>query len=115
MLFIFPTISPKEQIGKMIMKKYYIYILTSKKNGTIYTGFTRTLKKRVYEHRIGINEGFTKKYGIKSLVYFEEHSLVDTAIVREKRIKNWRRSWKVRLIESMNPDWKDLYDEIPNY
>jgi predicted GIY-YIG superfamily endonuclease len=64
---------------------------------------------------LGINEGFTKKYGIKSLVYFEEHSLVDTAIVREKRIKNWRRSWKVRLIESMNPDWKDLYDEIPNY
>jgi len=95
-------------------KKYYVYILVSRQNGTIYTGFTNTLKRRVYEHKIGLIEGFTKKYNVKNLVYFEKHDCVNTATLREKRIKKWQRAWKIELIESMNPEWKDLYDEIPN-
>jgi len=96
-------------------KKYYVYILSSKKNGTLYTGITNTLKRRIYEHKTGLIEGFTKTYDVKMLVYFEEHDFVDMAILREKRIKKWRRSWKIRMIEQMNPDWNDLYNEIPNF
>ena len=96
-------------------KKYYVYILASRQNGTIYTGLTSNLKKRIYEHKIGVTEGFTKKYNVRKLVYFEEYYEVDIAILREKRIKKWRRAWKVRLIESVNPTWIDLYDEVPNF
>jgi len=95
-------------------KKYFVYILASRKNGTLYTGIAHNLKKRVYQHKYKLNRGFTEKYGIGKLVYFESHDQVDQAILREKRIKKWNRSWKIQLIESMNPDWNDLYDEIPN-
>ena len=91
---------------------YYIYILASKKNGTLYIGMTNNLLRRIYEHRNCTLEGFTKKYGIKKLVYFEHTQDVNAAILREKQLKKWKREWKIRIIEEMNPDWNDLYDEI---
>ena len=94
------------------MKQYYVYILASKKNGTLYTGVTSNLVKRVYEHKNDLIDGFTKKYQVHSLVYFEIFSDIDEAIHREKCIKRWKRAWKIELIEKSNPNWKDLYDEI---
>ena len=91
---------------------YYVYILTSKRNGTLYTGVTNDLVHRVWEHRNGYIKGFTQKYGVKTLVWFEHHIDVHEAIAREKRIKRWRRKWKLALIEEMNPGWSDLYDEL---
>ena len=91
------------------MKKFYVYILASQKNGTLYTGVTFDLVRRVYEHKQGLVEGFTKKYNACQLVYFEETSDVTSAIEREKRLKSWKRNWKIELIEKQNPDWKDLY------
>jgi putative endonuclease len=85
------------------------------KNGIIYTGITNNLKKRVFEHKDNFFKGFTEKYNVKKLVYFESYDRIDNAIQREKRIKKWKRSWKVELIENMNPEWNDLYDEIPNF
>ena len=93
-------------------KSYYVYILASKKNGTLYTGVTSDLLKRVYEHREGLAEGFTKKYGVKLLVYYEIHENSDSAITREKRIKKWNRAWKMNLIEKDNPGWNDLYRDL---
>ena len=94
------------------MNQYYVYILASKKNGTLYIGVTRDLVKRCYEHKHDLVEGFTKKYQVHTLVYYETHDSAIEAIVREKQIKKWNRNWKIRLIEEMNPDWRDLYDEI---
>ncbi|MHB1687169.1 MAG: GIY-YIG nuclease family protein [Ignavibacteriaceae bacterium] len=94
------------------MKQYYIYILASKKNGTLYIGVTNDLIRRVCEHKEGITEGFTKKYNIKLLVYFEVHSDINEAIKREKALKKWYRKWKIELIEKNNPEWKDLYEEL---
>ena len=94
------------------MKSYYVYILASKRNGTLYIGITSDLIKRVYEHKNNLVDGFTKKYKIHNLVYFEETNDVQSAIKREKQIKAWKRSWKIELIESKNPDWKDLYKEL---
>lgn len=91
---------------------YFVYIIASKRNGTLYTGITNDLSRRVWEHRNGYVSGFTKKYGVKTLVWFEHHTDVNAAISREKRIKRWRRQWKVRLIEEMNPNWNDLYEEV---
>ena len=85
-----------------------IYILANRKNGTLYTGVTSDLTKRLYEHRNGLIEGFTKDYGVKRLVWFEPHDAMDNAILREKRIKKWNRQWKIELIEDGNPDWDDL-------
>lgn len=93
-------------------RNYYVYILASKRNGTIYTGITNNLARRVYEHKNHIFEGFTKKYNVTRLVYYENYNYVYDAIEREKIIKQWRRAWKIKLIESFNPLWKDLYDEI---
>jgi putative endonuclease len=93
------------------MKTYYVYILASKQNGTLYVGFTNDLRRRMYEHKNGIIEGFTKKYGVNRLVYFEESADVNAAIRREKQIKGWRRDKKIALIESINPDWEDLSRE----
>jgi putative endonuclease len=90
------------------MKEYYIYIMANRKNGTLYTVVTNNLKRRVYEHKEGLIEGFTKKYNIKTLVYFESTCDVYFAIQREKRIKKWKRAWKIELIEKANPEWKDL-------
>ena len=93
-------------------KKYYVYILASKRNGTLYTGVTNDLIRRVGEHKAGTNEGFTKRYKVDKLVYFESTNDVRDAIKREKQIKKWLRKWKVELIESRNPEWRDLYDEL---
>jgi putative endonuclease len=89
-----------------------VYILSSKKNGTIYIGVTSNLIKRVYEHKEGLIEGFTKKYKVHNLVYFEQTNNVNEAIRREKQLKKWNRQWKINLIEKENPDWLDLSDEI---
>ncbi|MDX2095520.1 MAG: GIY-YIG nuclease family protein [Alphaproteobacteria bacterium] len=94
------------------MKTYYVYIMTNKRNGTLYTGMTNDLVRRVYEHRSGIVEGFTKKYGLKMLVWYEQHSDVNEAIKREKNIQAWKREWKMNLIQSVNLEWVDLYNEI---
>ncbi len=94
------------------MKKYYIYILFSKKNGTLYTGVTSNLVKRVYEHKQKFVEGFSKKYNIDKLGYFEIYNSIEKAIEREKQIKNWKREWKVALIEKDNNNWEDLYYSI---
>ena len=88
----------------------YVYIMASKPNGVLYTGVTSDLARRVYEHREGLIEGFTTRYGCKSLVYSEFHEDIRSAIQREKNIKHWPRAWKVRLFIDSNPDWDDLYD-----
>jgi putative endonuclease len=89
-----------------------VYILASRPRGTLYVGVTNDLVRRVAEHRDGLVPGFTKTYGAKMLVYFEEHADVNEAIKREKQVKRWARSWKVELIREKNPEWRDLFDEI---
>ncbi len=93
-------------------RKYYIYILASQRNGTLYIGVTNSLLRRVYEHKCGTIEGFAKKYNTKMLVYYEEYDDIRNAITREKQLKKWNRVWKLRLIEEANPKWKDLYTEL---
>jgi len=93
-------------------KQYFVYILASQKNGTLYIGVTSNLPKRIWEHKSGQVPGFTKRYGVKDIVYFETYSDPGSAITREKRLKKWERAWKLRLIEEKNPEWKDLYPEI---
>lgn len=92
------------------VKSYYIYILASKKNGTLYIGVTLDLKKRIFQHKNNLIEGFTKKYRVHDLVYYEQTSDIVSAIGREKQLKKWRRNWKLNLIEKENPEWKDLYN-----
>ena len=92
------------------MKDPCVYILASKPYGTLYVGVTSDLHGRMSEHSQGLYEGFTKKYGIKTLVYYEMHESMLEAIAREKLLKRWHRSWKYRLIEQMNPEWKNLFD-----
>ncbi len=94
------------------MKTYYVYILASKRNGTLYIGVTNDLTKRIYEHKNGLVEGFTKKYSVNNLVYYEKTEDINSAIQREKRLKKWNRAWKIELIEKFNHDWKDLYYEL---
>lgn len=91
---------------------YYTYIMADKFYGTLYIGVTSNLVKRVFEHKNGFVDGFTKKYSIKCLVYFESFEDVRAAIHREKRLKTWLRKWKIDLINSVNPEWQDLYEEI---
>jgi putative endonuclease len=93
-------------------KSSYVYILASEPYGVLYTGVTSNLVKRVWEHREGVVDGFSKQYGVKQLVWFEVHSEILHAITREKQIKKWNRDWKVNLIQETNSDWRDLYDEI---
>jgi len=85
-----------------------VYILASKRNGTLYTGVTRYPLQRIWQHKTRLVEGFTKKYGVHLLVYIEPHDTIAAAIAREKQIKEWKRAWKLELIENMNPDWRDL-------
>ena len=94
------------------MATYYVYIMASGKNGTLFVGSTNDLIRRVYEHRQGLVEGFTKRYGVTRLVYFEETANVRAAVQRERTIKHWSRAWKVALVEEANPNWCDLYDDI---
>ena len=91
---------------------YYCYILASKAYGTLYVGMTSDLIRRVYEHKSGLYKGFTSKYGVDKLVWFETYQDVREAIVREKRLKLWKRDWKIRLVEDLNPDWQDLYPSL---
>ena len=93
-------------------KTFYVYILATKRDGVLYIGFTSNLSKRIWEHKNSVVEGFTKKYGIKNLVYYEIYDDAEVAILREKKLKKWRRQWKVELIEAKNPQWLDLYDTI---
>lgn len=90
------------------MKTYYVYIMASAKNGTIYIGVTDDLLRRAHEHKEGVLEGFTKQYQVKSLVYYEETNSIELAIAREKQLKHWNRAWKIELIEKENPGWRDL-------
>jgi putative endonuclease len=90
----------------------WVYIMTNKPNGTLYVGVTADLRRRAWEHREGSVAGFTKRYGLKQLVYAERHEDIRDAIHREKRIRHWPRLWKVNLIRAHNPDWADLYDTL---
>jgi len=94
------------------MKTYFVYILGSEKNGTIYIGVTNNLAKRIWEHKNSVVKGFTSKYGVNKLVYFEDYSEIQSAIKREKRLKEWPRYCKIKLIEKNNPQWIDLYDKV---
>ena len=94
------------------MKLYYVYILASNQNGTLYVGSTANLVKRIWEHKNKVTPGFTAKYNVNQLVYYEEHELYVEAARREKRFKNWCRKWKLDLIEKLNPTWRDLYEDI---
>ena len=89
-----------------------VYILTSKTNGTLYTGVTSNLLKRIWEHKNNLVEGFTSKYDVHTLVWYEVHETMESAIQREKAIKNWKRDWKIKVIEDMNPGWCDLYGSL---
>jgi putative endonuclease len=89
-----------------------VYMLASKRNGTLYTGVSSNLLKRVWEHKNNLVEGFTNKYGVHTLVWYELHNTMDSAIQREKAIKNWKRAWKVKVIEKMNSHWHDLYFDL---
>jgi putative endonuclease len=89
-----------------------VYLLASKRNGTLYAGVTSNLVKRVWEHKQHTVDGFTRKYGVTLLVWYEMHETMDSAIRREKAIKNWRRSWKINVIETTNPQWRDLYEDL---
>lgn len=94
------------------MKQPSVYILASKRNGTLYIGVTSDLVQRIWQHRNDVVDGFTKKYGVHMLVWYELHEDMESAIIREKRLKKWNRAWKLRLIEEMNPNWDDMYDSI---
>ena len=90
----------------------YVYILASKKNGTLYIGVSTNLRQRIWQHKEKKIEGFTKRYQVNRLVYFEQCQFIQGAILREKQLKKWRRSWKIELIERHNPEWLDLWDSI---
>ncbi len=93
-------------------KQFAVYILASQRNGTLYVGVTSELAKRVWQHKEGFVEGFTREHNIKLLVWYELHDSAEGAITREKQIKKWNRAWKLRLIEESNPYWNDLYPQI---
>ena len=108
----FPRRRESRENKTSVNKQFYVYILANKRNGTLYTGITSNLTQRVWQHKNNIIEGFTQKYNVKTLVFYEVHDNVESAIAREKRIKKWRRAWKLQLIEKMNPQWNDLFEEI---
>jgi putative endonuclease len=91
---------------------YYVYIMASRRNGTLYVGVTNDIARRAHEHRSGKIDGFTKRYSVKQLVWYEPYDEIETAIAREKTIKRWPRKWKLNVIEAMNPSWADLYDDL---
>ena len=94
------------------MKKPHVYILASKRNGTLYTGVTSSLTQRIDQHKNEATDGFTKRYSVHMLVWYEEHDTMINAIAREKAIKKWNRAWKLRLIEEVNPEWRDLAEDL---
>jgi putative endonuclease len=91
---------------------FYVYMLASKRNGTLYIGMTDDLVKRVWQHRSGVVAGFTKDYGLKTLVWYGVHETRESALVRERQMKKWNRAWKLELIEKQNPTWRDLWDDV---
>lgn len=93
-------------------KQPCVYLLASDRNGTLYIGVTSNLPKRIWEHKNHVADGFTKKYGVDRLVWYEVHETMESAIQREKALKEWQRAWKLTLIEQMNPEWSDLYESI---
>jgi putative endonuclease len=93
-------------------KQFCVYILASRRNGTLYIGVTSGLVQRVWQHKQKVTEGFSKRYGIDKLVYYEVHENAEAAVCREKRLKKWNRAWKIGLIEETNPEWRDLYEDI---
>ena len=95
-----------------MQKQYYVYILASKRNGTLYTGMTSNLHKRIWQHKNKFISGFTEKYNVTNLVYYEIHEDPVEAITREKQIKKWNRAWKMKLIETENPEWCDLFESL---
>jgi len=113
--FVIPAKTGIQNIMKTI-HKYYVYILASQRNGTLYIGMTNDLQRGVYEHKTGTIKGFTQKYGVSLLIYFEEFQHVQQAIERENNLKKWKRAWKLKLIEEENPNWDDLakdwYDDL---
>lgn len=90
----------------------YVYIIANKRHGTLYTGVTKFLSQRVHQHKTGEIRGFTSRYGLHMLVYYEVYDALENAVQREKRIKEWKRQWKIELIEKMNPEWRDLYEQF---
>ena len=112
--FVIPACFWQESSIKTMARprQYYVYILASKRNGTLYTGVTSDLIKRVYEHKNNLVEGFTQKYNVHNLVYYEVTESIESAIRKEKQLKTWKREWKIRLIKKGNPEWKDLYQDI---
>jgi putative endonuclease len=96
----------------MLTRSYFVYLLASRRNGTLYVGVTNDLMRRVCQHKQGLVEGFTKKYGVKLLVWYEQTESIEAAVLREKQIKKWNRDWKIELIRASNPLWRDLYEEI---
>jgi putative endonuclease len=91
---------------------FFVYILPSRRNGTLYIGMTDDLPRRIWEHQTGVFPGFTKRYGVKTLIWYEVHESREAAFQRERQLKKWNRAWKLRLIEEINPQWHDLTDEI---
>jgi len=98
--------------GLEVMCGYHVYIMASKRNGTLYVGMTSTLAARVRRHKDGTASGFTKRYGVKKLVYYEGHEGMEEAMNREKELKKWNRQWKMRLVDHFNPEWKDLWGDL---
>jgi putative endonuclease len=91
---------------------FSVYILASRRNGTLYVGMTDNLIQRVWMHKTGVSPGFTKRYGVKTLVWYEQHETREQALIRERQIKKWNRAWKLKMVEQMNPSWGDLYDGL---
>ena len=98
--------------GTQVDKLYYVYMLASGRNGTLYTGVTSDTLGRIWQHKNDVLEGFTKEYGVHVLVWYEIHNDVEAAIAREKQIKKWKRAWKIQLIEKENSGWNDLYEKL---
>ena len=94
------------------MKQPCVYMMASKRNGTLYIGVSSDLVQRIWQHKQGVVEGFTKRYGVHNLVWYELHETMESAIAREKAMKGWKRAWKFALIEKENPDWRDLYADV---
>ncbi len=107
-----PREGGERESSKKAIKKFHVYILCNKRNGTLYVGVTSNLLKRVFEHKNNLVDGFTKKYNVHRLVWYETHETSESAIGREKQIKKWNRAWKLSLIEENNPQWTDLYNNI---
>jgi putative endonuclease len=98
----------------MLEKTYWVYLMASRRNGTLYVGVTNHLGRRIWEHKNGHGSIFAAEHGVKGLVWYESHRDINEAIRREKQIKKWQRRWKLELIEAMNPNWRDLYEELNN-